>query len=100
MADITLEKLSLAELTDLRDAVEARISALAETEMESLQEKMNALEPYLAGSRRAKRKDAGKKAPAKFKDPASGKTWSGRGMTPVWLREYEAAGRKREEFAL
>ena len=26
------------------------------------------------------------KAPAKFADPASGRTWSGRGKPPVWVR--------------
>ena len=27
----------------------------------------------------------GRKVPAKFKDPVSGKTWSGRGRTPLWI---------------
>ncbi len=36
---------------------------------------------------------------AKFRDPASGQTWSGRGRTPKWLEAYEAAGRKRDEFS-
>lgn len=38
------------------------------------------------------------KVSAKYRDPDSGKTWSGRGMVPVWLRELEKAGRKRAEF--
>ena len=40
------------------------------------------------------------KVPAKFRDPETGKTWSGRGMAPVWMRDYEAAGRKRADFAI
>ena len=36
----------------------------------------------------------------KFRDPETGKTWSGRGMAPVWLRDYETAGRKRTEFEI
>lgn len=40
------------------------------------------------------------KVSAKYRDPDSGKTWSGRGMAPVWLRELEKSGRKREEFAV
>ena len=39
----------------------------------------------------------GTKAAVKYRDPA-GNQWSGRGLTPKWLREAEAAGRKREEF--
>jgi DNA-binding protein H-NS len=27
----------------------------------------------------------GRKVPAKYKDPVSGKTWSGRGRTPLWV---------------
>ena len=27
----------------------------------------------------------GRKVPAKYKDPVSGKTWSGRGRTPLWI---------------
>jgi DNA-binding protein H-NS len=37
---------------------------------------------------------------AKYRNPADGKTWSGRGRTPVWLLEAEATGKKREEFAV
>jgi DNA-binding protein H-NS len=37
---------------------------------------------------------------AKYLDPASGKTWSGRGVSPKWLQEAVAAGRTREEFLI
>ena len=40
---------------------------------------------------------AGKKVPVKYRDK-KGNRWSGRGQTPRWLREAEAAGVKREEF--
>ena len=33
------------------------------------------------------------KAPIKYRDPATGNTWSGRGREPNWL-----AGRNREDF--
>jgi DNA-binding protein H-NS len=33
-------------------------------------------------------------APAKYRDPVSGKTWSGRGRTPLWMQA------PREEYAL
>lgn len=38
--------------------------------------------------------------PAKFRDPASGATWSGRGRTPVWLAAYLAQGKTRDAFAV
>jgi DNA-binding protein H-NS len=35
------------------------------------------------------------KVAAKYKDPVSGKTWSGRGIAPRWL-----AGQNKEDFAI
>lgn len=37
---------------------------------------------------------------AKYRNAATGETWSGRGKSPKWLAAMEAAGRKREEFAV
>lgn len=35
---------------------------------------------------------------AKYRDPASGSTWTGRGRAPRWLTDAEARGSKREQF--
>jgi len=45
----------------------------------------------------ARRKPGPKKgpAPAKYKDPATGKTWSGRGREPLWL-----SGKNKSDFEL
>jgi DNA-binding protein H-NS len=43
---------------------------------------------------------AGTKVAAKYRDPATGNTWTGRGKTPTWLAKLMASGRKREEFAV
>ena len=40
-------------------------------------------------------KPAPAKAPAKFRDPVTGATWSGRGKTPKWM-----AGKEREQFEI
>jgi len=37
---------------------------------------------------------------AKYRNPANGDTWSGRGRVPKWLVAFEGVGRKREEFAV
>lgn len=42
-----------------------------------------------------------KPAVVKFRDTAPGcenNTWSGRGLAPLWLKRYEAAGRSRNDF--
>jgi len=41
-----------------------------------------------------------KPAAVKYRNPANDDAWSGRGRVPRWLAALEAAGRKREEFAV
>ena len=43
-------------------------------------------------------KAKGGKVPAKYRDAATGDTWSGRGLQPKWLRAALASGRKLEDF--
>ena len=38
------------------------------------------------------------KVPAKFRDAATGDSWSGRGLQPKWLKAALAAGRKLDDF--
>ncbi len=57
-------------------------------------------------STRGRKKGAAKpaaakgKVEAKFRDAATGATWTGRGKTPRWLVDAEANGRSREEFRI
>jgi len=36
----------------------------------------------------------------KYKDPTSGKTWTGRGKSPAWLSAELATGREKQEFLI
>jgi len=42
----------------------------------------------------------GSKVPVKFRDPASGNAWSGRGLQPKWLQAALAQGRQLSDFAV
>jgi DNA-binding protein H-NS len=42
----------------------------------------------------------GSKVPAKYRDPATGQSWSGRGLQPKWLQAALAQGRKLGDFAV
>ena len=42
----------------------------------------------------------GIKLPVKYRDPASGNAWSGRGLQPKWLQAALAQGRKLSDFAV
>ena len=39
-------------------------------------------------------------AAIKYRHPQTGETWTGRGRPPRWLASAEAAGAKREDFAV
>lgn len=40
------------------------------------------------------------KVAAKFRDEATGQTWSGRGLKPKWLTAQIASGKTLEDFAI
>jgi DNA-binding protein H-NS len=38
--------------------------------------------------------------PAKYRDPATGDSWSGRGLQPKWLKAALTSGRRIDDFKL
>lgn len=42
----------------------------------------------------------GSKLPPRYRDPATGATWSGRGRPPRWIVAAEAEGKSRDEFLI
>jgi DNA-binding protein H-NS len=51
-------------------------------------------------ARGPKKAGTGKKVAAKYKDVATGDSWSGRGLQPKWLRNALANGRKLSDFLI
>ena len=49
---------------------------------------------------RGKAKDGGSKVAAKYRNPATGDTWSGRGLKPKWMTAALAAGASVNDFTL
>jgi DNA-binding protein H-NS len=47
-----------------------------------------------------KSKAAGKKVAAKYRNPATGDTWSGRGLKPKWLVAAMATGKTLADFSI
>lgn len=43
---------------------------------------------------------AGSKVAPKYRDPASGATWTGRGLKPRWLKSAIEGGKSVEDFAI
>ena len=45
-------------------------------------------------------RSSGAKVPAKYRNNATGESWSGRGLRPNWLKAALASGKKLEDFTV
>lgn len=95
----------LQDLIAQRDALEKQID---ETRKNELREAIRTVKSLVAefglsasdvfGSERSEKKRdkrTGRKVPPKYRDPATGKTWTGRGRAPTWME-----GKDREKFLI
>ncbi len=53
-----------------------------------------------ARSATKKSRTGGSKVAAKYRNTATGDTWSGRGLRPNWLKAALASGKKLEDFSV
>ena len=99
---------SLKDLIAQKEALERQIEETRQKERSEAIAKVRALmEEYglsvsdlstrVAGKTRA---GTGNKVAAKFRNAATGDTWSGRGLQPKWLKAALASGRKLGDFAV
>lgn len=104
-ADINenLDELSVEELQARQDALDRKIQEKKAAERRAVIDQIvTVVHTYnipieelveALGGLKIKRK--GQKAIQKYRDPATGATWSGRGKEPVWIR-----GKKRDKFLI
>lgn len=89
-----------AELQKEIDAVRnaERAGAIAQAKELVLKYDLTARELGISG---AKKVPGTRSAVApKYRDPATGNTWSGRGKQPRWLRDAEQRGQSRDSFLI
>lgn len=100
---------TLKELLAQREALEKQIAqtrrsehAQALAQIRTLMDQFGITPADLGGKAAGKRKKpgAGGKVPPKYRNAATGETWSGRGLQPRWLKAALAAGRRLEDFAV
>jgi DNA-binding protein H-NS len=48
----------------------------------------------------APKAEGAKKVAAKYRDPATGQTWTGRGLKPKWLTAALSGGKSLDDFAI
>ena len=105
-----VDNLTTTELDELIKAATARkneeIAGARASFLDEVKAKAASLGMSLAdlvglGSGKAPKSQAPRTATTpKYRDPETGATWSGRGYPAKWITDYEAKGRKREEFAV
>ncbi|MBE7939352.1 MULTISPECIES: H-NS histone family protein [Ramlibacter] len=99
---------TVAELLKQKQEIEAQIAAARDAERSDAVRAVRAMVEQhglsaedIFGSGRKGRKprgaspSAGTRVAPKYRDPATGQTWSGRGREPAWLR-----GKSRDDFAI
>lgn len=99
---------SLKELLEQKEALEREIERTKRQDRGEAIAKVRALmdeyglTPADLVSKRAPKPRAGKggKVAPKYRDGATGNTWSGRGLQPNWLKAALASGRKLADFAV
>ena len=55
------------------------------------------LDDLKGGAKKAKARTS---VAAKYRNPATGESWSGRGRAPKWLAEEQAKGRSKDAFLI
>lgn len=90
------------ELLQQRDALEQRIGEARRSEMadavsqvRSLINEFGLTQEDIFPAGRKKNSSAGATVAAKYKDPTSGATWTGRGKPPLWIKDKD-----RSEFEI
>jgi DNA-binding protein H-NS len=91
---------TLQELIAQKEALEKQIEETRQSELSEAVGKVRALiaeygltQDEIFGSTRGakKAKPEGSKVAAKYRDPVSGKEWSGRGLAPKWINGQDKA---------
>lgn len=98
---VDISDLGRAELLDLRHDIDTRLKKLEKDERKAALAAMEqvardagfTMDDLLSGAAPVKKA----KSPAKYRDPETGKEWSGRGRRPDWIK---AAGDDLSQFEI
>lgn len=99
---------TVSELQAQKAAIEKQIAEAQREERSAAINKVRALmaehglsvADLTARAGAAKRAGTGTKVPAKYRDPETGNTWSGRGLQPKWLKAALQNGRQLSDFSV
>lgn len=104
---MNLSKYNSQELRQLKIEIDKELKTRRKDEVRQAQKELKtvaerygfSLSELLTSS--AAKGDAPAKSPGKYRHPEdAGKTWSGRGRKPSWVKEWEGKGRSVEELRI
>jgi DNA-binding protein H-NS len=102
---MNLKSMSIDRLADLRDRVDAALSAKVVDQRRALSSELSKLTRFQGGGARGKavfgRGGARGPVAAKYRNPENAsETWAGRGLKPRWLTAAIKSGKKQDDFLI
>ncbi len=107
MTTFRVEKYSVEKLREIRKSIDRELDSRKNKERKQVAKQIHDLaasigltpsEVLASGAKVRSRKRA--QVTAKYRDPESGKTWSGRGRKPGWVAKHLASGKSLDELAI
>ena len=100
--------LQIKELVEARDKIDEMVQTMKDDEKRRLKEEFASmaqesglsLDEIFPGKEKPGEGKTRKPVKAKYQNPDTGDTWSGRGRTPKWVTEAEEGGTDRVEFLI
>jgi DNA-binding protein H-NS len=97
------DNMALEELLDLREQMDKLIERRLASEKLMLTQRLARIERFERRKRHDESPPPGhlrRPVSPKYRDPYSGKLWSGRGKLPRWMTALIAQGAKKEDFRI
>ena len=88
-----------ATVVEIRQKMQAFGITVKDIQSAKVKTKSNRKGKAASGKNPVKAKKPASAVAAKYRGP-NGETWSGRGLTPKWLKALEAAGQSKESFLI
>ena len=99
LSDLLAKKAELEQqIVDIQR--EERASAIAQVKSLMSQHGLTLADLSTRAPVAAPKSRSGGKVPAKYRDPGTGQTWSGRGLHPTWLKQALAGGAQLTDFLI
>ena len=99
-----LEQAEQQRQAEIKDALNSIVKTMGDHDigLEELFDHLRAsgFQPKTSRKSAGKPRGTGAKVAPKYRNPATGDTWTGRGRAPAWIKEAEEKGKSRDKFLI